>query len=198
VIGRLKANSALKRAAAQIDDDIWVSGMLGDARLALGVFRREWEIDSKDWPTLRRALEWPQPRISLGQALLGTAHAAIDLSDGLAGDLQHIVQASNIAARVEIDRIPRSSILSGAPQAIQQRCMLSGGDDYELCFTAPQNARDAVEAIAKNLSLPLTRIGKIVRFPHTASPHMARIMWLDSQGKLLDNTFHGFDHFHAD
>jgi thiamine-monophosphate kinase len=134
---QLAAVAALRRDAAQPGDDIWISGTLGDARAGLGVQRGEWSADASDTATFRRALERPEPRVFLGIALRGIAHAALDLSDGLAGDLLHILERSNVRATVDVDAVPRSAALRRLPPEIQQRCTLAGGDDYELCFTAP-------------------------------------------------------------
>ncbi|MCX8565972.1 MAG: thiamine-monophosphate kinase [Glomeribacter sp. 1016415] len=191
IFGEVKHGRALTRAAACVDDDIWVSGRLGDARLALGVLRQEWSLAPDDWPAVQRALEWPQPRIQLGQALTDLAHAALDLSDGLAGDLMHLVKRSKVNAVVEVEQLPRSAILKKQPLAIQQHCTLSGGDDYELCFTAPPNARAAITALEKNLDLPLTRIGTITPF----DPSQAPIIWRTANHAPLLTPLRGFDHF---
>ncbi|UAW64234.1 thiamine-phosphate kinase [Mycoavidus sp. HKI] len=191
VFGEVKHGQALTRAAACVGDDIWVSGVLGDARLALGALRQEWTVTTHDWPALQRALEWPQPRIALGQALTGIAHAALDLSDGLAGDLMHLVKRSKVNAIIEVDQLPRSAILEKQPLTIQQRCTLSGGDDYELCFTAPTNSRGALAALAENLGLPLTRIGTITAF----DPSKAQILWHTTNNTPLCAPLRGFDHF---
>jgi thiamine-monophosphate kinase len=199
VLGSVKKEHALQRAAAKIDDDIWVSGTLGDARLALGEYRQEWIVEKKYQSIVRRALEWPQPRIALGLALPGIAHAAIDLSDGLAGDLAHITQRSAVGATVMIDHIPRSEALAQQPLSIQYRCMLSGGDDYELCFTAPPTARTVLTRISADLSLSLTRIGKITALPKApdhANATLSPIVWIDHNGVALADVFRGFDHFH--
>lgn len=191
VFGEVKQGRALTRSAACVGDDIWVSGRLGDARLALGVLRQEWTLAPDDWPTVQRALEWPQPRILLGQALTDLAHAALDLSDGLAGDLMHLVKRSKVNAVVEVEQLPRSAILKKQPLAIQQHCTLSGGDDYELCFTAPPNARAAITILEKNLGLPLTHIGTITPF----DPSLAPIIWRTANHASLPTPLRGFDHF---
>lgn len=193
ILGDLNPEHALRRDAARAGDDVWVSGLLGDARLALGGWRDEWRIAEDDWPQVQRALDWPQPRIALGRALAGIAHAAIDLSDGLAGDLMHLLTRSNVSAVIDIDRLPRSAALARMPPEIQQRCTLSGGDDYELCFTAPAAARVAIAEIGARLSLPLTRIGTILAF----DPSAARIRWQDASGAQLSLSPRSFDHFRS-
>lgn len=203
VFGEIEPGQALTRAAARDGDDIWVSGTLGDARLALGAARGEWPVAAADLPALRRALERPEPRIALGQALCGVAHAALDLSDGLAGDLQHILKRSGLAAQVDVDALPRSAALARQAPAIQRSCTVAGGDDYELCFTAAPAARAQIAALGVALALPLTRIGTICSVaalpPETAGRSL--ISWIDAAGHALPDTlqatFHGFDHFDA-
>jgi len=157
---------------------------------------------------LRRALERPEPRVALGRALCGVAHAALDLSDGLAGDLLHILKRSGLNAHIDIDALPRSATLARQTPEIQRLCTSAGGDDYELCFTAPPVARERIAALSLTLGLPLTRIGTMCGTASTtafnpssvASPRPS-ITWLDKHGKplaeALQNTFHGFDHFNA-
>ncbi|MFM0501097.1 thiamine-phosphate kinase [Paraburkholderia caffeinilytica] len=196
VFGSVPSQAALRRDAAQPGDDIWISGTLGDARAGLGLQRGEWSADASDAATFRRALERPEPRIALGLALRGIAHAALDLSDGLAGDLLHILERSNVGATVDIDAVPRSAALRRLAPEIQQRCSLAGGDDYELCFTAPVAARAKVEAAGREVALPVTRIGTINAL-QTAADRPA-IGWRDAAGAPLTLTLQGFDHFHAD
>ena len=105
---------------------------------------------------IRSALERPEPRVALGRSLLGVAHAALDLSDGLAGDLLHILQRSRCSARLDADALPRSAALREQPLAVQRQCAIAGGDDYELCFTAAAAMRERIAAIAQRLALPLT------------------------------------------
>jgi thiamine-monophosphate kinase len=161
VFGDVPAHDALRRSAAMPGDDVWVSGMLGDARLALGALRGEWHVGDADLPRVRRALEWPEPRVALGRALRGVAHAALDLSDGLAGDLSHILARSNVTARIDIDALPRSAALHAQPLEIRHRCAIEGGDDYELCFTASPERRTDIANVAARVGVPLTRIGTI-------------------------------------
>jgi thiamine-monophosphate kinase len=196
VFGSVPPQAALRRDAAQPGDDIWISGTLGDARAGLGVQRGEWSADEDDAATFRRALERPEPRVGLGLALRGVAHAALDLSDGLAGDLLHILERSRMKATVDIDAVPRSAALRRLAPPIQQRCTLAGGDDYELCFTAPATARGSVEAAGHKAAVALTRIGTISAL-QAADEHPA-IDWRDATGAPLSLTFQGFDHFHAD
>src|SRR6266702_1824982 len=196
VFGSVPPRMALRRDAARPGDDIWISGTLGDARAGLGVQRGEWSADAGDAATFRHALERPEPRIALGLALRGIAHAALDLSDGLAGDLLHILERSTMQASVDADAVPRSAALRRLSPEIQRRCTLAGGDDYELCFTAPPAARASVEAARRAAGVPVTRIGTISAL-HTAADRPA-IDWCDAAGAPLTLTLQGFDHFHAD
>jgi thiamine-monophosphate kinase len=196
VFGSVPPQHALRRDAAQPGDDIWISGTLGDARAGLGILRNEWTADASDTATFRRALERPQPRIRLGLALRGIARAALDISDGLAGDLLHILERSQLNAAVDADAVPRSDALKRLSPDIQRRCTLAGGDDYELCFTAPTSARAAVETAAREVDIPVTRIGTIAALESAAS--RPAISWRDAAGNPLTLSLQGFDHFHAD
>ncbi|WP_025602251.1 thiamine-phosphate kinase [Burkholderia sp. WSM2230] len=196
VFGSVPPQAALRRDAARPGDDIWVSGTLGDARAGLGIQRGEWSADAVDMAFFSRALERPEPRIALGVALRGVARAALDVSDGLAGDLQHILDRSKLRATVNADAVPRSPALRKLPLDTQRRCTLAGGDDYELCFTAPPAARDAVENAGHKAGVPVTRIGTISAL-QTAADRPA-IDWRDAAGAPLTLTLQGFDHFHAD
>jgi thiamine-monophosphate kinase len=181
--------SALLRSGAQAGDDIWVSGHLGDARLALAVFRGELELSGQDFSTARHALEWPSPRVALGLMLRGLASAAIDVSDGLTGDLKHILQRSKVGAKLNVDAVPRSAILAAQSVTQQRLCTLAGGDDYELVFTAAHQRAAEVQAIGNTLGLALTRIGHI-----DAQPGLRLI---DAQGHHVNFNVSSFDHFRA-
>jgi thiamine-monophosphate kinase len=193
VFGDVPQGRALRRDAACPGDDIYVSGSLGDARAGLGMMLGEWQTpDETIAANWKRALELPEPRVALGQALRGVAHAALDISDGLAGDLMHILRRSNVNAIVDADAVPCSASMRALPDAARRQCTLAGGDDYELCFTAPVSARDALSEIAKRVGVPLTRIGTIEK---TSAP---TLNWRDAAGAPLSLSLQGFDHFHAD
>ncbi len=193
VFGDVAPERALRRDAARDGDDVWVSGTLGDARAGLGVARGEWQAGEAEAAAFSRALDWPEPRVALGLALAGLAHAALDVSDGLAGDLRHILERSRVAAEIDVDAVPRSAALATLAPAVQRTCTLNGGDDYELCFTAPAAAREAVLAAGTAAGTPVTRIGAIRALAAGASP---AIHWHDGRGTPLPLTLHGFDHFH--
>ncbi|RZJ10894.1 MAG: thiamine-phosphate kinase [Rubrivivax sp.] len=183
VFGEAPAGEALLRSGARVGDDIWVSGRLGDARLALEVFRGTVALAGDDFETVRAAMECPTPRVALGQALRGVATAAIDVSDGLLGDLGHILLASGVGAMIDVDALPRSAVLAAQPVAWQRTCVLAGGDDYELVFTAPPGVR------LPDVGVPLTRIGRIEAQPS--------LRVLDARGVPIDHGLRGFDHFAA-
>lgn len=163
VLGSVANGQALLRSGAAVGDDVWVSGTLGDARLALGLLRQEWPpsvrlTQEQQRLTLER-LHRPTPRLALGQALHGVASSVIDLSDGLLGDLTHVLVASQLAATLDVAQLPASAMLQAVPQELRQQCQLSGGDDYELLFSCPPAQRHRLAALSQQLQLPLTRIG---------------------------------------
>ena len=187
VFGQVAPGRALLRSGAERGDDLWVSGTLGDARLALEVLRGRVALAGEDFETVRRAMELPLPRVALGMALCGLASSAIDLSDGLVGDLGHVLKSSGVGAEVDLDALPRSAVLAAQPAALQQLCLLAGGDDYELLFTAPPARADAVLAAAAAAGVAVTRCGRIV-----AGKGLCIV---DSSGRELPLRFGGFDHF---
>jgi thiamine-monophosphate kinase len=179
-IGEVPPGLALTRAAARPGDDLWVSGELGGAALAL--------VHPEIAEAAKR-LQWPEPRVELGERLRHLARAAIDVSDGLAGDLGHIAERSQVAVIVEYERIPRPAVFETLkiPQ-LERDCVLSGGDDYELAFTAPPAQRAEIEALGRELKLAVTRIGTI----EAGSGLSIR----DSEGRPLAHRG-GFEHFGA-
>ncbi|KWW34610.1 thiamine-phosphate kinase [Cupriavidus metallidurans] len=189
VFGDVPPRQALRRDAARPGDDIWISGTLGDARLALGDCRGEWLLPEPDFTLIRPRMEMPTPRVALGLALRGVAHAALDISDGLIGDLGHILERSSVGAIVDVDALPRSEILDAQPEECQRACALAGGDDYELCFTAPVGARETIAGIARRLHLPLTHVGSI-------TPE-AGLRLVDREGNPYVFKGASFDHFAA-
>jgi len=186
--GELPAGAALRRDGAQPGDDIWVTGTLGDAALALAHLRGEINIAGEFTESLLARLHRPTPRIEAGIALRGIAHAAIDVSDGLAADLGHILERSHCGASVNLDEIPVSPAFGlSVPRADAIRCMLAGGDDYELCFTAPVAARDSILALALELELPMTIVGSV----ETGSA----LRVSDRTGEPVALASSGYDHF---
>jgi thiamine-monophosphate kinase len=210
ILGEVPAQQALRRGGAQIGDEIWVSGQLGDAALALAHLQGRTVLDEAAFATCAAHLHQPQPRVALGLALRGIASSAIDVSDGLLADLGHILDASRVGAVVEFALLPVSAALrtrltppnlplsgeeptsspdKGRPGgvALLQHCILSGGDDYELCFTVPAARHDEVLRIATQLDLPLSCIGGIV----AGSGCIVR----GSTGETINIADKGYDHF---
>jgi thiamine-monophosphate kinase len=189
VFGEVPAGQALLRSGAKSGDDVYVSGTLGDARLALEALRGAIDLPAAVLETARARLDAPAPRVALGIALRGLATAAIDVSDGLAGDLGHILQQSGVGARLEADalRSVMAAPVHALPGERRLECVLAGGDDYELAFTAPMQQREAVALAARAAALPVTRIGRI-----EAEPGLRVV---DARGELVRQRFASFDHF---
>ena len=187
VFGEVPAGQALRRDGAKAGDELWVSGTLGDARLALEGFRGTVNLPGDVFTRVRRAMEAPQPRVALGQALRGVATSAIDLSDGLAGDIGHVLSRSRLGATLRLDALPRSADLATQPPALQQECLLHGGDDYELLFSAAPADAARVQAAAQASGVAVTRIGHLQPEPG--------VRVLDAHGRALDVKLQGFDHF---
>ncbi|HEX8957406.1 MAG TPA: thiamine-phosphate kinase [Burkholderiaceae bacterium] len=189
VFGEVPAHDALRRDRARVGDDIWISGTLGDARLALAGYLGEIELDSTTLGLAAVRMHQPTPRVELGTRLRGIAHAAIDISDGLRGDLQHILDRSNVGASIDVDALPAGPMLAQREQDLRRRFALAGGDDYELCFTAPQDKRADVLAVGAAAGVAVTRVGKI-----SAEPGLRLT---DRDGRPLTVAATSFDHFRS-
>jgi len=191
VLGEVPPGDALLRQHAQVGDDIYVSGTVGDARLALEVFRGNLSLQTADFEAARARMDMPTPRVALGLALRGVANAAIDISDGLLGDLGHILQRSHVGAVIDTDWVQDSAAISDAMQTVSFNkrldFALAGGDDYELLFTAPPDQADEVLAAAELAGVSVTCIGRITP--------VAGMQVLDLQGLPLSRRFASFDHF---
>jgi thiamine-monophosphate kinase len=187
IFGEVPAGQALRRDAAQAGDDIWVSGALGDARLALAGMRKEMVLDAETSEAAAVRMHEPLPRVALGLALRGIAHAAIDISDGLIGDLGHILARSGVGASLNVDALPIGAMLASQSQDMRRRFALAGGDDYELCFTAAVSDRDTIAAAASRAAIPVTRVGRIEAG--------SSLRLTDASGATLDLSPAAFDHF---
>lgn len=160
VIGEVPQARALRRDGARGGDDIWVSGYPGEAALALAAIKGRIRLAPRDLAAASRRLHAPIPRIALGIALRGVASSAIDVSDGLVADLGHICERSALAAVVRFADLPVSALMRRyLDQPVARAALLAGGDDYELCFTAPPSKRRQLVAISRRVGLRLTRIG---------------------------------------
>ncbi len=184
-IGQVPKGQALRRSGAKAGDDLWVSGTLGDGALGLLVLQGQLDPPPAARAFLIERYRLPQPRLALGQALRGLAHAALDVSDGLLADLGHILETSGVGAELWADRLPLSPAARDLPGA--RDAALAGGDDYELLFTAPAMRRDDVAALSKSLDLPITRIGQIQA---ESGLHV-----LDAAGRELHPRRAGWQHF---
>ncbi|RNF29830.1 thiamine monophosphate kinase [Massilia aurea] len=191
VFGEVVPGHALRRAAAKPGDDIWISGTLGDARLALAGCWKEIELTPETQEQAAPRLHMPTPRVALGLALAATpiAHAALDISDGLVGDLGHILAASGVGATLDVDALPAGPALARQDLALRRRFTAAGGDDYELCFTAPSDQRASVLEAAAQAATPVTRVGTIETAPG--------LRLVDAHGAPLDLGLTGWDHFSA-
>jgi thiamine-monophosphate kinase len=187
VFGEVPPGQALLRSHARPGDDIYVSGSVGDARLALEVFRGSVALHGDAFDTVRDAMELPQPRVALGLALRGIATSAIDVSDGLIGDLAHILRRSQTGATLDVDALPRSAVLAAQPKELQRLCTLAGGDDYELVFTAAPGMASRVRDAAAATGVAVTRIGRIDTAPG--------LRLTDRHGDRVADNFRSFDHF---
>jgi len=187
VMGEAPQGQVLLRSGARPGEELWISGTLGDARLALEVFRGTLSLPGEQFAQVRRVMELPQPRLALGQALRGIASSAIDVSDGLGGDLGHVLKASGVGVELQVDALPRSAVLAAQDPALQLECLLAGGDDYELVFTAPADRHQAVREAAARAGTPVSCVGRI-----SAEPGLRL---LDAQGQPMARRFASFDHF---
>lgn len=188
VFGEVRPGQALRRDAARAGDELWLSGRTGEARLALALRRGEaWAVG--ELAAVSDRMDRPTPRLALGQALAATpgVHAALDVSDGLLGDLGHVLKASGLGAEVDLADLPIAPALRALAPQHQHNCLLAGGDDYELLFTAEAAAHDAVLTAGRNAGVAVTRIGRL-----TAAPG---VHVLNAQARPIDAPTRGFDHF---
>jgi thiamine-monophosphate kinase len=194
VFGEVAPRQALRRDAARPGDDIWISGTLGDARLALAGIRGEVTLATEAQQLAGNRLHLPAPRVALGRLLAegALAHAAIDISDGLVGDLGHILERSGVGATLDVDALPAGPVLASCASwdtALRRAYTAAGGDDYELCFTAAPAQRSAIEAAGAACGTRVTRVGRIDAAPGL---HLT-----DGRGQPLDLRLAGFDHFNS-
>jgi thiamine-monophosphate kinase len=194
ILGEVPAGQAITRAGARVGDDIYVSGQLGGAALAVAALSGWTVLDPAALAACRARLERPLPRVALGERLRGVATAMLDVSDGLTGDLGHVLAASKVGAVVDLASVPRSAViaakLAGVERALALSCLLAGGDDYELCFTAPPSASAQIAVIGADVGVPLTRVGVIGA--------AAGLVVRDEKGVPMTDLPLGFDHFRDD
>lgn len=181
-MGLVEPGQALRRDGARVGDEVWVTGTLGDAAGGLAL------LDREPVPALRARLDRPTPRVATGRALAGIATACVDVSDGLLADLGHVCARSHVAARIDVDALPASAALMEViGEADRIALQASGGDDYELCFTAPADAGADIGAVSAQLGLRITRIGRIVA-GEGVHP-------VDAKSQPWSSPRRGYDHF---
>jgi thiamine-monophosphate kinase len=186
IMGEVPIGAALRRDGAKMDDDIWVSGQLGSAALGLAHLQGKIKLQ-KELETCLNALHTPTPQAALGLALRGIATSCIDISDGLLADLGHILKASNLGAAIDLEKIPCIEMLKNNLNNSEfQTYILAGGDDYELCFTAPKAKHEQLNMLSKQLNLPITCIG---------STRMAIGLQTTYKNNPITLLKQGFDHF---
>jgi thiamine-monophosphate kinase len=181
ILGEVPAGHALRRDGAKAGDSIWMSGRPGRAALGLAHLQGRCVLAEAFAKSCLAALHRPQPRVALGLALRGIAGSAIDVSDGLLADLGHVLEKSGVAARLRIPDLP--------PAGLERDCLLAGGDDYELVFTAAASRDRDVGLLADQLELPLTRIGEIRVGPP------GELVLCDDGGAVVTPSHRGYDHF---
>ncbi len=190
IMGEVPRGQAIKRSGAKVGDDIWVSGPLGKAAVGLQHLLGNLVIDSEAVTEHLAALHMPAPRVDLGIALRGIANSCLDISDGLLGDLQHILKASNVGAQIQLNTIPTSEfIVQHLDDITFQRYVLAGGDDYELCFTAATDKANQILAVSQQLNLRLSKIGKIT--------HEKALEVLDARQQTITLDSLGYNHFNG-
>ncbi len=187
-LGEVGVGAALRRDTAKDGDDIWVSGDLGGAALALRHLQGTVALPAEIFERAAERLHTPTPRIALGRALLGIASSAIDISDGLVADMAHICERSKLSARIDWAMVPLHPALQTVGRELQIACALTGGDDYELCFTAPEIMRREMPRIAAETGLAISRIG-------TMHPGDPKVHVHDDHGAKINFSSGGFDHF---
>lgn len=188
ILGEVPAGRALLRSGARAGDEVWVSGTMGDAALALASLRGEFTLTDADFDAARARLARPTARVALGTALRGVASSAIDVSDGLAADAGHIAERSAVQIVIDWRAVPLSPVAEHhRDHAVVRRCALAGGDDYELCFTAPPARHDQVAALAEEAGVGLACVGRV--------QSGEGVVVLDTSGRPLVLTERGFDHF---
>ena len=192
IMGETPHGKALRRDGARRGDDIWVSGTVGDAALALAALKRRIKLKPTELASCAARLHSPQPRVALGRALRGVAHSAIDVSDGLLADLGHILESSDVAAEIELAALPASAVLRRyLDRVVACSALLAGGDDYELCFTAPRSARESIARLGREVRVKVTRIGSV----RTHRKALPRLIVRAPDGAALRVVRGGYDHF---
>jgi thiamine-monophosphate kinase len=186
IMGEVPIGKAIKRGSAKIGDEIWVSGSLGNASMALAHIQSKLRLPDEVFTACANALHVPQPRVDLGLSLRDLASSAIDISDGLLADLGHILEQSHVGALLKLSNIPHIPFADLCDKSIL-RMVLAGGDDYELCFTAPASKHSEILKLSETLGAPISHIGQITS--------NTELVIHDLDGEILEFKETGFDHF---
>jgi thiamine-monophosphate kinase len=188
IMGEIKPGQALRRDGAKVGDEIWVSGTLGDAALALAALQNRLSLQPDELANCELALHTPQPQVALGLTLRGLANSAIDVSDGLLADLGHILERSKLGAEIYFGKIPTSAVMQKKLSVpVAQQCLLAGGDDYQLCFTAHVALHEHVIKAGNSVNVALTCIGRTVA-DNT-------LTLFDADNRPMKTPAKGYDHF---
>lgn len=188
ILGEVAMGQALRRDGAQVGDDVWVSGSLGGAALGLRYLLGEVELTADEAASCQERLHVPVPRLALGQALVGVAHGAVDISDGFMADLGHILERSGTGAEIHFGQLPAHPAVTARMESpLARQCLLAGGDDYELCFTAPPSRAQEVLAAGIQAGVEVARVGRI-----TAVQGL-HVLGADARAMKLE--MRGYDHF---
>jgi thiamine-monophosphate kinase len=189
IFGDVPVGAAITRSGGRAEDDLWISGQPGLAALGLAALQGKIHLEGEIRERALSALHHPLPRVELGLALRGIAHAMLDVSDGLTGDLAHLCARSACAAVLELESLPCPPLIAaGVGESVARHYLLAGGDDYELLFSAPRDQRDILSALAHRLGIPLTRIGFL-------TPGHGPIRLRAADGSIMDAAPGGYDHF---
>lgn len=189
VIGEVPQGAAISRSGARAGDELWISGTPGLAALGLRHLQGQVSLQGAARERCLAALQRPQPRVALGLALRGIASAMLDVSDGLLGDLGHILAQSRCGALIEAARLPLDEALAACGDAtLARQCLLAGGDDYELLFAAPAARHAEIAALASVLGLPLSHIGQLTE-------DATGIVIVEADGHHHPVAARGYDHF---
>src|SRR5450830_210184 len=192
IMGEVPAGKAIRRDGAKVGDEIWVSGELGTAALALVALQNKIALSESEMSIYRLALEQPEPKVDLGITLRDIANSMIDISDGLLADLGHILKRSKVAAQIHLEQLPTCDYVSHhLHEKAIQKLVLAGGDDYELCFIAPKSHHAKILEISQELTLPITCIGNIM----AATDGNFSSTVYNQHHQIIDIQETGFDHF---
>lgn len=189
IMGVLPLGQSLKRSGAEVGDDVYVSNTIGDAALALKLMSDDFDFRESGHRLLLDAIHRPQPQCELGLGLLDLANSCIDISDGLVADLGHISKQSGVSLELNVASLPLSESFRHVSNSIDYDLALTGGDDYQLAFTAAPCQRAQLEALSTSISVPITQVGRVVE----KNTQAIKLCFNDKTYVLRNNA--GFEHF---